>query len=305
MKFIYLFGILSFYQAIANNTTIDKEDCDVCSTSTSSTSINFDFNNQNYIGLYFIYQNYKTYNGIFNNSKRFNEHYRTLQFTGNYMINPKLNITWSIPVHIHNRILEDQSIKQKESGLGDLSFQSTYQILQSDSTKKATWTLNIGGGIKTPTAQFENRDGQGSNPNFNLGSGAWDYNITSLFSIKFRQSGVNTQLSYTFKTENSMDFQFGNQTDLSILYYKTINWFAKQPFNILSGIKSEFYENNREYGYRIINSKGYIHNLQIGGNIPIKTFNLGCLAYIPIKQNLMNKRIESKFRSLVYINWNF
>ena len=87
--FTFIISITGLYLVNAH-ITLDKEDCDVCSTSTSSTSINFDFNNQNYLGLLFLYQNYKTYNGIFNNSKKFQEHYRTLQLTGNYMIKETL-----------------------------------------------------------------------------------------------------------------------------------------------------------------------------------------------------------------------
>jgi len=301
--FTYILSIISIASIMANNNT-KNEDCDVCSTSSSSTSINFDFNNQNYIGLYYLYQNYRTYNGIFNNSKKFNEHYRTLQLTSNYMITSKWNISFSIPLHIHNRNLEDNSLKQNESGLGDLSFQSTYRILQSDTMANTNWFLNVGGGIKSPTAKFKNRDGQGTNPNFNLGSGAWDYSLTSLFNLKFKNSGLNTQITYVFKTENETYFQFGNQTDISILYYQTMNWFTNQPFNIFSGIKSEYYDNNKQFGYLIDDSKGYIHNLQIGGNIPLKQVQIGCMAYIPIHQNLMNNRINSQFKALIYALWN-
>ena len=42
----------------------------------------------------------------------------------------------------------------------------------------------------------------------------------------------------------------------------------------------------------------------MGGNIPFKRLNLGCMAYIPIKQNLMDERIDSKFKALLYLNWN-
>ena len=235
----------------------------------------------------------------------FNEHYRTLQLTGNYMVNPKWNLTVTVPVHIHNRVLEDQSIKQNESGLGDISLQSTYQILKSDSTQNTAWSLYIGGGIKSPTAQYENRDGQGSNPNFNLGSGAWDYSIISRFNLKFQSSGINTQVTYTLKAENDVDFKFGNQTNVSVLYYKTVNRSTDRPFNILAGIKSDFYENNKQYGYQIDASKGYVHNLQIGGNMPLKRFNVGCLTYIPVKQNLMDHRIKARLKALVYVNWSF
>lgn len=302
--FTFLLSLTGFYLVTAYS-TIDKEDCDVCSTSSSSTSINFDFNNQNHIGLLFLYQNYKTYNGIFNNSKKFQEHYRTLQLTGNLMINQNWNVTWAVPVHVHNRILEDNSLKQNESGLGDIALQSTYQLFQSDSTSQTKWKLYLGGGIKAPTAEFKERDGQTSNPNFNLGSGAWDYSLISRFNIKLNQSGINTQLTYTFKSKNTKHFQFGNQTEVSILYFKTININSKQPFQLFTGLKSEFYSNNKQYGYVIDNSKGYIHNLQLGGNIPFKKLNLGCMAYIPIKQNLMNERINSKFKTLLYLNWNF
>lgn len=302
--FIYFTALIGICSMYAKTTLQASEDCDVCSTSTSSTSINFDFNSRNYIGLYTLYQNYKTYNGIFKNSKQFKEHYRTLQLSGNYMISPRWNVTLSMPIHIHNRVLEDQSIKQNESGLGDISLQSTYQILKSDSTQKTNWSLNFGGGIKTPTAKFENRDGQGSNPNFNLGSGSWDYSLTTLFNIKGKQAGINTQLTYTFKSENKSSFKFGNQTDVSILYYKTINPLKNQPFNLFAGIKSEFYDNNQQYGYRINHSKGFIHQIQIGGNLPLKTINLGCMAYIPIKQNLMDKRIHGHFKALFYIKIN-
>ena len=302
---ISLFSFLCLYTSVAKTQSVFKKDCDVCSTSTNSTSINFDFNNQNYIGLIVLYQNYKTYNGIFNNSKRFNEYYRTLQFGGNYMITSKWNLTTAIPVHIHNRILEDSSIKQDESGLGDIFVQSTYQVLQSDSLNSTRWTLKLGAGIKAPTANFKNRDGQGSNPNFNLGSGAWDYSVTTLFNLKFKQSGLNTQFNYTFKTENDKRFQFGNQTDISILYFRTVNWLKNQPLNLFSGIRSEFYENNKQYGYVLENSKGYIHNLQIGFNVPLKRVQMGCMTYIPLKQNLMDNRIDAKFKALVYANWNF
>lgn len=302
---IYLLGVMCLMNIMAKTNHPVEDDCDVCSTSSSSTAINFDLNNQNYIGFYGLYQNYKTYNGIFNNSKQFNEHYRTLQISGNYMVNSKWNISVAMPMHFYSRTLEDNTIKQDESGIGDISISSMYLALQSDSINQSNWLLKLGGGIKAPTAEFKSRDGQGSNPNFNLGSGAWDFSVSSLFNLKFKKSGLNTQVTYTFKTENNADFQFGNQSDLSILYYRTVDWFKNKPLNVFGGVKSEFYESNKQYGYYLDHSKGYIHHIQFGGNVLFNKIQVGCLAFIPFKQNLMNNRIDAQFKGLIYANWNF
>lgn len=304
-KIVLLFCItLSILQIKAYNDKPLKNDCDVCSTSSNSTSINFNSNSKTYFGLNFIYQKYKTYNGIFKNSKQFNEQYRTIQLSGNLKLSQKWNTAINIPIHTHYRELEDHSISQNENGFGDITLQSSYLVLNSDSSSTRQWKWFIGSGVKIPTAKYESRDGQGTNPNFNLGSGAWDILLSTQFNIKLKNSGINTQINYAFKTENDDDFQFGNQTDISILYIKQTNWLTSINTSLLSGIKSEFYQNNSQNGYRITNSKGQLHQIQLGTDLGLNKINFGFMAFIPISQNLMDKRIKSQFRGLIYARYS-
>lgn len=298
---IGLFGL--FLSSLANS---DEEikNCDVCSATTNANSLNVLLNNKSYIGLNYLFQNYKTYNGIFNNSKTFNEKYNTIQIAGRINMIEKWLIDISIPLHFHNRILSDKTINQSTDGIGDLNIQSSYQLLSSDSISKSPWKWYLGGGLKIPFAEYENQDMQNGNPNFNLGSGAWDFYLSSRFQLNLKNSGINVQLGYALKTENKDEFKFGNQTDVGFTYFRSVLNEKKINPTLLVGIKSEFYDYNEQFGYKIKESNGYLHQIQFGSQVQIQKFNVGFSAFIPVKQDLMNQRIKAKFRNLIYIRYS-
>src|SRR5690606_25291318 len=79
---------------------------------------------------------------------------------------------------------------------------------------------NVGGLLALPTAKFENRENSTLNPNFQLGSGSWDYALSSMFQYGYNNWLASIKSQYTVNTYNNVGYKFGNQwaTQLTVGY---------------------------------------------------------------------------------------
>jgi len=278
------------------------DDCDACGCSASGGSMGFNsMLSEQFLGVRYMYQHYKSKDGVFNNSPWIDENFSTAQLWGRIPVNKKIEVMVMVPYHFLNR--EKASGNQTLNGMGDVTVMAFYNVLQTmNDSASFQHKILLGAGVKTPTGKFDNKNNGSVNPSFQLGTGSWDYNVAAEYIIRKDKWGLNSTLGYIVKTENDKKYQFGNQLNYgSTLFYTA----AVNNVNIVPqlGVAGETYQANKDYSEEVPYTKGDIFFGKIGVEIGYKKFSAGVNAMLPINQNLTGGRVEADYRVAFNINY--
>ncbi|NJX16714.1 hypothetical protein [Tamlana crocina] len=112
-----------------------EPECDLCGCSTSSGSFGFgSLKNSNFVGLRYIYQNFKSKDGIFNNSPSSEESFNTYQLWARVPVAKNFYLSSIVPYQDLHRKFEDRT--EHINGLGDMNVVGWYQITFYKKQKK-------------------------------------------------------------------------------------------------------------------------------------------------------------------------
>ena len=311
----YILILLVFYSAQMHATERDSlfqtklperifyfEDCDACGCSASGGGMGFNsILNDNFIGVRYLNQRYKSREGIFNNSPWVEENFNTIQVWSRIPLTRTIQVSAIVPFHFHNR--EKSTGNEKISGLGDISL---FGILTVWQTKKDSTVfkhkMQLIGGVKLPTGSYSSTNKGSVNPSFQVGTGSFDYISGAEYTIQRSKWGLNSIVNYTFKTENSKNYQFGNQFNYgSTLFYNT--QVKKGSLVPQLGFAGEVYEKNKAFGENLANTSGSILFGKVGVEYGISDFSIGLTGMIPVSQNLTNGMVDAKYRWSVNLNY--
>lgn len=294
--------------------SVKSNACDLCGCTTSSGSFGFgDLSTSNFIGFRFIHQRFDSKNGLFINSPMTSETFNTYQIWTRVPLNEKFHVSAIIPYQNLHRKHSHKTDHLK--GLGDINIMTWYKItfnkkVKVDSTfyvegkEKSGHSISIGGGIKLPTGEFEQRLTDRINPGFQVGTGSLDYVASLAYNYGKNRFGMNITASYYLKTENKNDYRFGNQFAYasSVFYNFNKKEVLIRPFVSISG---DVFSSIEQYGAKLPDTKGSIVNSSLGTEIGYKKFITGVNYTKPIAQNLFGNNVKAKTRFSVYINYNF
>ena len=278
-------------------------DCDACGCSASGGSMGFSsMLNNNFVGLRYFNQSYTSRDGIFANSPWIDENFNTIQAWTRIPVTEKIQISALIPYHFHERELTAGT--EDISGLGDVTIMGLYTLYETKNDSAVfTHKVNVGAGIKIPTGKFTEANNLGTiNQSFQLGTGSWDYSVVSEYVINRKDLGLNTTLNYILKTENSKNYQYGDQfnyaTTLFYLFdFKTIQLVPQ------AGVAGEIYQKNRQHNLDVPNTAGDILFGKFGIEAGKDKFSVGINAMLPVKQNLSNGNMEANYRWSINLNY--
>lgn len=277
--------------------------CDACGCSANGGGMGFSsMIDQNFAGVRYFNQSYSSREGIFNNSPWIDEHFNTVQVWARVPVAKKVQVTALLPYHYHTR--EPQTGSQTIKGLGDITVIGMYTLYQTVADSTAfIHSLQAGAGVKAPTGMYNSTNNGSVNPSFQVGTGSWDYLLTTEYVIKKNSLGLNTMVNYTFKTENNKEYQFGNQfTYGSTLFYV----FENERFTIVpqAGIAGELYAANKQYGEELRDTSGDIILGRLGVEAGFGKLSFGVTGMLPINQNLTGGRVEANHRWAVNLNYS-
>ena len=282
---------------------LEDFDCDACGCSASGGSMGFSsMLNNNFVGLRYFKQSYTSRDGIFANSPWIHENFNTIQAWARIPVTEKIQISALVPYHFHERELTAGT--ESIAGLGDITVMALYTVYETkkDSTF-FTHKLNLGGGLKIPTGKFTEANNLGSvNQSFQLGTGSWDFPLVSEYVIKHNNLGLNTTLNYIFKTENSKNYQYGDQFNYAgtFFYLFDLNKIQIVP---QAGLAGELYQTNKQHNLDLPNTAGDILFGKFGIEAGKDKFSIGVNAMLPISQNLSNGNMEANYRWSINLNY--
>jgi hypothetical protein len=278
-------------------------DCDACGCSASGGSMGFgSMLNNNFVGLRYLRQSYTSRDGIFANSPWIDENFNTIQAWARIPVTDKIQISALVPYHFNERKLTAGT--EDISGLGDITLMALYTVFETkkDSTF-FTHKINLGGGVKIPSGKFTEANNLGSvNQSFQLGTGSWDFPVVSEYVIKHKNLGLNTTLNYIFKTENSKNYQYGDQFNYAGTFFYLFDLKSVQIVP-QAGLAGEVYQTNKQYNLDLPNTAGDILFSKFGVEAGKDKFSVGLNVMLPINQNLSNGNMESNYRWSVNLNY--
>ena len=294
---------------VATNKAYDFfEFCDTCGCGSSGGSMGYGTGmNNNFIGVRYIHQEYKSRSGIFNDSPWIEEDFNTLQAWGNIALTKRAVLNVIVPYQFHHRDLPDGTA-QDISGIGDINILALYNLISptpdSIISIKPEHYLQIGGGLKLPTGKYKKENNEGSiNPSFQLGNGSLDYIAAINYGFSYRNWGISSFINYAIKTENTNHYKFGNQLNYGLNAFKTY-YLSDIALTPIIGLSGENYETNQEFNLDVANTKGHVLLGKLSLEATYKKYALGLIAMLPVQQHLNNNKVELKSRTSVYLNFN-
>ncbi|MFY7811062.1 MAG: transporter [Flavobacterium sp.] len=275
--------------------------CDACGCAANGGSMGFaSMLDQNFVGIRYFNQKYKSRNGLYTNSPWYEEQYNTTQVWGRIPVFKNFQITAILPYHSHYRNTEIGN--QDISGIGDITMLLFYQLLKKDSTEVKN-IVQLGFGIKIPLGKFDIANNSGVvNQSYQLGTGSWDYPFAIEHILKYKKLGLNNSFNFIFKTANKNSYQYGNQYNYSSVLFYLIE---KNKYSIVPqiGIAGEIYDENTQYKQSLKNTKGNIIFGKLGFEIGRDQFSLGANVMIPIHQILASGNLEAVQRWSINLNF--
>jgi hypothetical protein len=237
-----------------------------------------------------------------------NDTYNKVELWGRFYINKRIQLFAFVPYSFNN--MDGTEQKVKTNGLSDITVVANYLVLNTgeDSTRTFKHTWMAGGGIKLPTGSDDLED-QGNlvNPNFQLGTGSTDFIISTVYTVRYKKVGLNTETGYKINTRNSNDYLFGNQFHASsqFFYWQNIKGFSLLPN---AGVYYESAQKHKSGNVIQPNTGGSALLLTTGLETYIKRFTIGANYKYPLSQNYNSDEIssiESKQRWMMSLTFNF
>ncbi|MCH7402201.1 hypothetical protein ACFOUP_18660 [Belliella kenyensis] len=228
-----------------------------------------------------------------------NDQYQRLDIMGRIAIRERLQLNIVLP-YLYNDMVGSHE-KETLRGLGDPMMMLNYKVLDQKGNPMEAWLHNlwVGGGIKAPLADFEfSQTTQLINPNFQLGSGSWDFITMGNYTTMKNRWGLNIEGVYKINTANAIDYRFGNQYNLqgSIFYKPKAEKVLPIP---MLGLYHESAGTHTFEGFYQVNSGGSATFAQAGVQVQFSKMMLHANYQLPISQSFNSDdhvHIESKGR---------
>ncbi|MFC0777023.1 transporter [Flavobacterium sp. HJSW_4] len=282
---------------------LEDFDCDACGCSASGGSMGFSsMLNNNFVGIRYFKQSYTSRDGIFDNSPWIDEDFNTVQAWARIPVTDKVQISALIPYHFHERELATGT--ESISGLGDITVMGLYTVFETKKDSAVfTHRVSMGAGIKIPTGKFTQGNNLGSiNQSFQLGTGSWDYSVVSEYVVNRKNLGLNTTLNYVFKTENSKQYQYGDQLNYGATFFYLFDLKSVQLVP-QAGLSGEVYQRNKQHDLDLPNTAGDILFGKFGIEAGKNKFSVGLNAMLPMSQNLSNGKMQANYRWALNLNY--
>jgi len=258
--------------------------CDICGCGASSYYLGImPQYHQNFLGIRYRYQSYDSHiNSTFFRSQ---EVFQSSELWGRFYLSHRWQVVGILPYQFNRQ--KTQTGVKNLSGIGDAVILTNYQVFSyADSVwKHQIW---VGTGVKAATGKhsYSQTDANTvANPNFQLGTGSWDWLNQFNYTLRYKNWGWSNDISYKINTKNSEGYQFGNRLTIqtSIFVVQQLKAAAIMPYG---GFFGDFSEIDQKNGVNVANTGGQAFFGQIGFDFFYKKITFGSSLQSPIIQNL-------------------
>lgn len=230
------------------------------------------------------------------------EYFNTVEWRARLVLPKGFALSAVVPMSWHRRIGAGGQ-REDLQGIGDI-----WLVVRKDLFNSADSMMNlvrhrlkVGGGIKLPTGTFRNlNDSQLYNPNFQLGTGSWDYLLTVSYTARLDNLGASVDLNYRYNTTNPEEYRFGNTLSGSVTAFRR---FQAGLWEVMPNAGIQYDWSNENVDRDFIQSRTGGYAWQGGGGVEIyrSRWNLGINYFHPFVQYWFAGQVTSHGRMSVHL----
>lgn len=229
------------------------------------------------------------------------DRFRSLELWGRWRPVARVQVLAAMPWHFLESN-EDGQVS-RENGPGDATLLATYALI--DNVQCGAWRhqWQAGGGVKLPTGRFD--AARSDRPTLQRGSGSWDWLATSIYTLRYRRLGLNTDVTYRRSGENEAGYRYGDRLSAGARLFFWQEWgggFAVLPN---AGVLVETAGKDSDRGEVAQYTGGDCLLATFGADFYRKNISLGATVQLPAAQNLAEGQVKAQPRVVVNLAWLF
>lgn len=238
---------------------------------------------------------------------RTQESFQTAELWGRLYPFKKTQVLFFVPFAMNTQTMLSSGDKASLQGLGDVTLMAHYNLFNTfwDSTAHAiTQSLMIGGGAKLPTGRYkydEQSVSEVANANFQLGTGSVDFIANVIYTLRYKDWGLTTNMAYKMNTDNSNQYRFGNRFTTNASVFRTIP-IANVTLMPNAGLYYEHSQQNQVNGLANNLTGGDLLAGSVGVESYFKHVSLGINSQLPLAQQLVSGQIKQYHQLTIHLS---
>lgn len=260
---------------------------------------------KNFVGLRYQYRSYDSRLDAGHLAPYSYETFQSTELWGRFYPMDKLQVFGFLPYNFNERIEGEKTTYLR--GMGDIVLSANYNLINTYDTASSTWTHNllVGAGVKLPTGEFRKmEDGLTVNQNFQLGTGSVDFLFNLIYTLRYRNLGLNTEFTYNYNTTNRDEYRFGNtsRSGLTAFFIPKTGAVTIMP-NV--GVSLETFEDNQQFEQPFPDTGGWATLYHAGIEAYFKSIAFGVSYSHPGKQKLFTEKVTANDRISMHLTFMF
>lgn len=284
--------------------------CDLCGCSNGGSF--FGILPQGHRGFLGVRYRYASFNSHLNSaylSSR--EQFRTAELWGRFYPAKRVQVMAFVPYQFSQQTLLNTGDVTPLRGLSDITTLAHYNVINTfmddDSVHVVNHNLLVGGGVKLPTGRYrydENSLSDVANPNFQLGTGSIDWIANVIYTARYKNWGMNADVSYRMTTTNPNGYRFGNRlnTSASVFYLASL---GKKSIMPNAGVFVEQAGHDIRDGVMNKQTGGYATYFNLGTELYLNKLSLGVSYRRPVSQYLSDGELQANAQLTTHITFLF
>lgn len=228
------------------------------------------------------------------------EHFNSMELWSRIKLSDRWQAFITLPYHYFR--MEESGDTQKKQGIGDAVINIGYEVVNTHKRPFGGWRhyLLLTAGVKLPTGRFDAEiNWHDTNPNFQMGSGSWDYLANINYSLQYYDWGLQTDLYYRFNSTNTYGYQFGQSGGLQsrFFYKKSI----KENMLLIPHLGVRHDRSAQDYNVNHYNdlSGGYFTTAQLAADFYLRRFFMGYSAQVPMAQYWAGGMVKMRYYHMI------
>ncbi|MEL6534289.1 MAG: hypothetical protein AAFQ98_02695 [Bacteroidota bacterium] len=216
--------------------SLQSQACDVCGCNLSGVYFGLSpMSTSHFVGLNYQYASFRA--AIDNDGYYFQDEYshdtfHRVELVGRIRLAQRWQLRIGLPMVYQT--MEGSSQNLTVSGLADPTLMVHMMPFNTgnDFTKKAMHVLMLGAGVKAPVGEFNFQDqGTRVNPNFQPGTGSWDFLFNASYTLRRANFGWNLDATGKYNMANADGYQIGHQVNAmsTLFYFMELPWGSWLP----------------------------------------------------------------------------
>lgn len=254
--------------------------------------------NKNFIGLRYRMRTFSTEGHSHGDNHLVSKHlFQTAELWGRFYPSKRVQAFVFLPYQFNSESVNHET--SRIENIGDMSFIFNYNLINTGDSLDHVFKHNLllGIGAKLPTGKYQQRDSdkQMYPVAFQTGTGAYSAILSSMYTLRCRKMGLNSNFSYYYNGKNELEYSFGNLASGSL---SAFYWFKVKSVSILPSVGTYLESAPRDIdnGYYVNKTGGTLGYYSLGTDVYVNRFAISLNAQMPYLQDIASSPQSNDLR---------